>query len=203
MIQTVVNSSSNSIKGYLVDDIFIKSCNLKYFTKEIPLGSKNIVGKIKGNTLDSNGVAYKEILSIISYSNYKYILNKLRSNNIILNHIVFIKCSSYDLDIENLSSFWEIIDTLQVKTVKYYICVDTIKDIEVAYIMTRDNLFRSSDIHISLIESLYKRKGYGKYVINELKELNKCISGISAVNAKEFWKSVGAIFMTNSSFVIY
>jgi hypothetical protein len=203
MLYRVVDSTGKETKGYLVDDIFIKSGNIKYLTyKNIP-NCKSVIGKCHRQSVEIDSFTYKDFTCTMCYANYRNTLDRLKANGFKLNDIIFVRCTKYDLDLEDLSPLWEVTRALGVRSgIKYYVCVSGKDFSELAYIMTKDNLFTSKSVHISMIEVFDKNKGYGSSIINTLVTQGKTISGISAIDAKRFWGSVGASFSVGNSFVI-
>ena len=203
MISKVLDKNRKHIKGYLIDDLFIKYSYVKFFTKGIIKADKLCIGTSKGKGVVIDNIFYKDIFSRINCSNYKIVLNILLINNIELNDIIFISCKSCDLGVENLSSFWTLISSIRDNKFYYYACIDVNNLSVVGYLFTQNNLYNSDCLHISMLEIIEKDCGFGQKVVNSLSSLDKVLTGTSLVSTKKFWGSLGAVFSNDNWFTIY
>lgn len=190
MILEVVNRA-NQRKGYLVDNIYIPNEVLKYFTSDNLSISKTIYGKSSGRNIKVGITIYKNILGI---RDYRKVLGVLLKNNIVLNDIIFIKSSIDNINTSELSSIW----SKRKKSFNTYICLHNFN--EVGLILTKDDIFKSENIYISMIEVFNKGNKDGTLIVSELKRLGKSLSGLCFISAVDFWKKCGASISENLHF---
>ena len=181
-MKSVVDSCNNCI-GYVINDYFYDNYYID-FTNKVDIESVYGI-YTKSGILTEDGL-YKSASSVLNVSNYFDLLSNL---GVPLSSIIFIPCEFSDLDTENMSSIWGSFINCYL-----YVCIDgkTLK--EVAYLMLRQDLFSYCSIHINMLECIEKGKGYGTYIVKQLKCLDKEITGLATYTAQHFWEQQGAIF---------
>ncbi len=189
----IIISKSNRICGYALDDIFINSYLIKYLISDSIVDINN---KAKSFTMR------KENLRVFGVDTYQEVLVRLASLGFHLNDIIFVPCKYEDINVEDVSTLFNIARDLKIRRISLYMCVDTSIFKPVAYLMLNRNMFFYNDLHIFIIECIKKSEGYGTKVIKQLKNLQKVLDGLSVVTAINFWKSVGAVIEDNNHFTI-
>jgi hypothetical protein len=144
----------------------------------------------------------KENLRVFGVDTYQEVLVRLASLGFHLNDIIFVPCKYEDINVEDVSTLFNIARDLKIRRISLYMCVDTSIFKPVAYLMLNRNMFFYNDLHIFIIECIKKSEGYGTKVIKQLKNLQKVLDGLSVVTAINFWKSVGAVIEDNNHFTI-
>lgn len=189
----IIISKSNRICGYALDDIFINSYLIKYLISDSIVDINN---KAKSFTMR------KENLRVFGVDTYQEVLVRLASLGFHLNDIIFVPCKYEDINVEDVSTLFNIARDLKIRRISLYMCVDTSIFKPVAYLMLNRNMFFYNDLHIFIIECIKKSEGYGTKVIKQLKNLQKVLDGLSVVTAIDFWKSVGAVIENNNHFTV-
>ena len=191
MNDVIVVDSGNIVIGCIVNGLFYD----KYF---IDVSSLSSTSKVYG-IYTKTGILTN--LGIFPYASFELNITNcftiLYSLKEYLVDIVFIPCSSKDLDTEQLSSIWGS-NILEHLNCYLYICISTKNMKEVAYLMLKQDLYSDDILHINMLECIVKDCGYGTAIINQLKLLNKSIKGLSTYNARAFWYSQGAVFKDSS-----
>jgi len=163
--------------GYYIDDVYVPRRVYKCFCNKEPTIETEIRGKPPS-----------------SACNYRLLLQRMRSNNLILNNVVFLPIDKQDIHgVE--SSFWKL---NFIEQYFYYTCIADNKII--GYISTKEDIYYNSQVYLNMIETLKKDKGYGSKIIKSLLDLVDIIKGLSLYNSLDFWEKVGAIIGKDNYF---
>ena len=198
---SVVVTESNNVKGYIIEDIYIKREYLKYFTSDKSFKGVKVLGKSTGQNIKVGNRVYKSIMHYLNIKDYNKVIRSLVLNGVSLNKFLFIPCKVSDLDLNLLSEVWSVVKDLKYKNLFCYKVV-TDKGNDVAYVLSYNDLYKGSFFHINMLEVVDKNKGTGSAIVFLLKSFNKSLSGLSFINSVEFWKKVGASFKEDFYFVI-
>lgn len=194
MIQTVVTKSGN-IKGWLVDDFYISQRVLKLFTSDKLKGIK-VISRVEKDGVRIRGKKYYSIQKILvsNKDSYRSILRSFIINGISVNSFIFIPCNFKDIEFDKVSSFWKVIFDLPSSVGLHLYMVKNLEYSTSAYLLTRQDIYTSSQIYINMFEVIDKGNGIGKSVIDLLKSSKSNISGLSTHEAENFWKICSAEF---------
>lgn len=194
---SVVNANSEEI-GYIINDIFLESSIIEKQTNEVE-PTETVCGMLQENGVLTSKGFFRNADVIVNTLNYTNLINSLKSENIDLNDILFIPCSSRGIQQKYMSGFWRLTnDTIDSSYL--YLCIDSNTCNVLAYLLTLRNIFKSQEIHIGMIESTKKHRGYGTKVVSQLKAFNKPITGLSVATAVSFWEKQGAKFDSSKYF---
>lgn len=196
---TVVITESGKTKGYLIDDIYVRKDLLKYFTPVRSFRGVKVVGKSFGEDIKIRNKHYKSVKKYLNIDSYNKIIRAFTISGIELNSVLFIPCKPTDYEFNDMSELWKIVYDLKCRNLYYYKIVD-IKSNCIAYLMSYNDLYKSSSFYINMLEVIDKGKGYGTLVVNTLKSFDKSISGLSMITSKSFWKKLGASFIDSMHF---
>lgn len=192
---------NNDILGYIVKDVFIPQDRVKYLINGVGRSTESTCGIfINQNILTPLGL-FKDFYSLQDRSLRIEVLSSSEGDEYRFNEVTVLPTPLEYMDLSDMSVFWEACAGVGVDC-HTYTCVDTINGVEVAYLLTVDDLFLSSKIHIGMLECRQKGNRWGSRIVGYLKSLDKKITGLSVANARVFWEKQGAVFSKNDYFEI-
>lgn len=198
MIYKAVNCNG-TIRGYIIDNIFIDVALLGLYTKLDKIGGVSILGSLSGNNFKADsGRIYKCVSKFLTPDSYQVLFKVLRDNSIPMLDYYFVKVTPKDI-VNGVSSYWS--DSKNYKT-HWIRLIVTKEGNKVGYISARTSFYTNkSKLTISFIETISKRKGYGSAVVRFITEY-KSIDGLSLESSVPFWKYLGAEFANDRHFAL-
>lgn len=192
---TVVVTNRGTIKGYIIDSIYIKKDLLKYFSPVKILRGIRVIGSPCGEDIKVRGKRYKSVLKYMNLSGYEEVIRSFTLNGIELNDVLFVLISVKD--VHNVTSdVWKIISDWKNVYFKCVMAVDNSGE-TLAYMLTSSNLYHSAICYINMVEVIERRSGNGRRIINQLLNINCVVRGLALVSSVDFWKKMGAVFVGN------
>ena len=176
----VVKDINRKIVGYIMNNVYVTSREMKHIAKEIVLDSS------VSELLDFNK-SYLHLVNTVVLSNYLQFLEILTEEGVVLNDIVFLPCLK--ITDTRVSEFWR-----YTRNLNNYMCIDSYNFNIVAYLATSKSLYNFDIVDIKMIEVVNGGMHYGSRVVSQLKVLGKELNGFALVTAYDFWKKQGAVF---------
>ena len=185
MIVQVVNKNQR-VMGYVIDNYFYPINFITHITSQIPFKS-TVFGYEKRNGTLVDGILYKST---------DYLLQlKKQKTSLQFNDLSFIERKPTDEELNNLSSFWQI----KYRSTRYfYTIVDSDLTI-LGYFITNKSIYHSSTCYLAMIEIIEKNRGIGTSVVRKLSSMIS-ITGLSCIDAVNFWERNGAVFHEDNRF---
>lgn len=186
-----VLSTGGFITGYVVGSYYMPLEMARFFFDNVD-GCKSVYGGRHGVFFVSNVTGEAVQVENVSVSNFEHFAVACHDDGVKLHNVLFVPCRYQDFDLHKTNGIWTV-SGLHCYQCRYYGAV-------VGYIAFDRNIFEHKIASVAMIEMLQKREGFGTAVINELKSRGIHLTGVSVVDATEFWESVGAVFQSNQRF---
>lgn len=182
MVSMITNKRKDKL-GYLVNSTFFPIDDLRYITSsEVPYRSIRL-GKYSKNICRIHDMCYENFEILVADNMADYVLHILESNGVTLRGVVFLKERKGNLDKFGLKSdIWR----QKFKGCDIFSCYSCYGHL-IGVVAMHGN-------YIAMLEVFDKGCGYGKIIVDELKDIYKTLKGMSLIDCKGFWQKQGADF---------